>query len=188
MVKTGLLDIPEHHPWLHLPLWSCWFHCWLQTMPWQLFWLRPKHSGTREPGHICEALLGKAPLPGQSLWVSPIESELNDLTSHLPPPHSSKAQVLWAFSGIAVIEKAKVSAKVWPEVGWALLGQPQNFSLFHGQRAVTTLWLKFAFHHYLGSSIHHFLLPELEPEQGRAWSVLALEMTALTQASVFHKG
>ena len=45
-----------------------------------------------------------------------------------------------------------------------------------------------AFHHYLGSSIHHFLLPELEPEQGRAWSVLALEMTALTQASVFHKG
>lgn len=39
-----------------------------------------------KPEHIWETLLGKAPSQGQSLWVSPIVSELNDLTPncHLP--------------------------------------------------------------------------------------------------------
>lgn len=143
-MKMGLLDI-QLLPWLHPPLWLCGFHCFLQIPPWQLFWPRPKHFDIGSLGTSGKHCL-EGPSIKQSFWVSPVGSELNDLT---PAPSATSSfslsvHQLWAFSGAAGIEKAKVSGVEGAGAGQALPGQSQNFSLFTGQRIDTAVSSKLA--------------------------------------------
>lgn len=137
----------------------------------------------RKPGHIWEVLLGKSRAYESVGWVWA-------KWPHLPPsatsPNSIRAHPLWAFSAATGMEKTKESGGERIEVGQAIPGQSQNSSLFTGQSSHHSV-IQTAYSNYLGCSTHHFLLPELGWEQGRAWSVLPLGMTALPQAAVFHK-
>lgn len=88
VVKTGLLDIPGAPSMT--PLISLVMLTSLLSSDTALATILNKAQTLwhRKLGHIWEALLGKAPSSGQSLWVSSVESELNDLIPHLPPPCS----------------------------------------------------------------------------------------------------
>lgn len=141
----------------------------------------------RKPGHIWEALLGrpltKAELLSQPSWIwaqwphtCPICHLL--ILPECPPALSfqwscwyRESKGKWGRGGRSRTSPTRAIPKLqslrWTE---------------NRHRSV----IQIGYPNYLYSSSHHFLLPELD--QGRAWSVMPLGMTALLQAAVFHKG
>lgn len=121
-----------------------------------------KHSGIGSLSTSGKHSLGRPPHRGRAC-----ESAQLCLSSMTSPPPATSSRAL-AISVELLVWRRQRQVGKGDKAGQVLPGQPQNFSLSTGQRTVTTVLLKLPNPHYLGSSTHHFLLPEQRQGQGRA--------------------